>query len=466
MGEGNRRPGGLRIGWACRDVTPQRASVLRGQFYARISEGIGDRVTVTALAMESDGEGGGCSQAIMVSCDTVGIPAAIQQQVRESVGGRLPDFDPRMLFLHATHTHTAPTMEDGIYPPQDKPVMPPTEYAALFVKGVVEAAEEAWKGRASGGLSWACGQAVVGHNRRAVYLDGSARMYGKTNDEQFACIEGYEDHGLNVLLTWEAGRKLTGMVVNLACPSQVGEHGLLVSADFWHETREQLRSRYGGHLFVLPQCAPAGDQSPHFLLFEDLEAAMRRRRGLSERQEIARRIVNAIDDVFDGAKADIRTELVFEHLVETVELPVRMVTEEEYEQARTECRKLEADAEMEASRRFVHLGRNRRVIERYDTQATAPRHGVEVHVLRLGEVAIATNPFELFLDFGLRIKARSSALQAFLVQLACAYDGYLPTRRAVQGRSYGAEVASNLIGPEGGQVLVDRTVELINGLWT
>jgi len=465
MGVGNRSAGGLRIGWACRDVTPERPSVLRGQFYTRISEGVGDPVTVTALAVESTGPGEGRSQAIMISCDLVGIPAAIQQKVRESLRDHLPDFDPKMLFMHATHTHTAPTVEDGRYPPQDAPVMPPTEYAALFVKGVAEAAREAWKGRVSGGLSWAYGQAVVGHNRRAVYLDGSARMYGKTNDEQFACIEGYEDHGLNVLLTWDAEGKLTGMVVNLACPSQVSEHEVMVSADFWHETREELRRRHGRDLFVLPQCAPAGDQSPHFLLFEDLEAAMRQRRGISERQEIARRIANAVDDLLDGAESDIRTELVFEHLVETVELPVRMVTKEECEQARAECGKLEADAEIEASRKFVHLGRNRRVIERYDTQGAAPSHGVEVHVLRLGEVAMATNPFELFLDFGLRVKARSSALQAFLVQLACACDGYLPTQRAVQGRSYGAEVASNLIGPEGGQVLVDRTVELINGLW-
>ena len=29
---------------------------------------------------------------------------------------------------------------------------------------------------------------------------------------------------------------------------------------------------------------------------------------------------------------------------------------------------------------------------------------VEVHVLRLGDVAMATNPFELFLDYGIQIK--------------------------------------------------------------
>jgi len=43
---------------------------------------------------------------------------------------------------------------------------------------------------------------------------------------------------------------------------------------------------------------------------------------------------------------------------------------------------------------------------------------VEVHVIRLGDMAIASNRFELYLDFGIRIKARCPAVQTFVVQLA------------------------------------------------
>jgi len=479
----------LRIGWAGRDITPDRPNLLRGQFYVRVSKGVGDPITATALALETSGAGGRPSQAIIVSCDLVGLSAEVQEQVRDALRPRLPDFDPQMLWIGATHTHDAPALDEGQYPEQPSEVMTPTEYAAFFTERVAEAAEEAWKSLAPGGVSWAFGQAVVGHNRRAMYLDGSARMYGRTDQDDFAGIEGYEDHGLNVLMTWDAKKALTGMIVNLACPSQATEHLQVVSADFWHETRQALRRRYGEGLFVLPQCSPAGDQSPHLLLYDRLEAAMRQRRAypevdadlylrgleesvaartrrrLPERHEIARRIANGVADVFEGAAAAVQTDLVFEHLVETVELPARLVSDEEYKQAEAEYRTLEADTEMEASRRFVHMGRNRRVIERYERQKTRKHVPVELHVLRLGDVALATNPFELFLDFGLRMKARSKALQMFLVQLACGCSGYLPTERAVAGRSYGAEVASNLVGPEGGQVLVDRTVELVNGLW-
>ena len=86
-------------------------------------------------------------------------------------------------------------------------------------------------------------------------------------------------------------------------------------------------------------------------------------------------------------------------------------------------------------------------------------------MIRLGDVAIATNPFELYLDYGVRIEARSKAEQTFIVQLACGSGGYLPSARAIAGGSYGAGPENGPVGPEGGQVLVERTVELIGALF-
>jgi hypothetical protein len=89
---------------------------------------------------------------------------------------------------------------------------------------------------------------------------------------------------------------------------------------------------------------------------------------------------------------------------------------------------------------------------------------MELHVVRLGDVAICTNPFELYTDFGLAMKARSPALQTFVIQLAGA-GTYLPSARAVAGGGYSAIAESNAVGPEAGQVLVDRTIAVLESLW-
>jgi hypothetical protein len=110
--------------------------------------------------------------------------------------------------------------------------------------------------------------------------------------------------------------------------------------------------------------------------------------------------------------------------------------------------------------------RSKAVLDRHAQQQQGdPYYEMELHVLRLGDVAIATNPFELFLDFGIQIKARSKAIQTFLIQLACGSGRYLPTERAVPGGGYSAEVVDNTVGPQGGKVLVNATVEAINALW-
>ncbi len=64
----------------------------------------------------------------------------------------------------------------------------------------------------------------------------------------------------------------------------------------------------------------------------------------------------------------------------------------------------------------------------------------------------------------IRIKARSKATQTFVLQI-CGFGSYLPTERALAGGSYSAIPQSNIFGPEGGQMLVDKTVDIIDELW-
>jgi hypothetical protein len=204
--------------------------------------------------------------------------------------------------------------------------MPAPEYREFAAQRIAEAVEQAWKGRKPGGVSFGLGRAVVGHNRLIAYANVHSRMYGKTDHPDFSHVEGYEDHSVNLLYTWDADRKLTGVVVNVACPSQVGA-GSRISADFWHETRNELRSRLGKGLFVLPQCSAAGDQSPTVLVDKKAESRMQQLTGRSRRQEIAVRLADAVTSVLPIAETTIDFNLVFARHVEQVQITRRQLTE-------------------------------------------------------------------------------------------------------------------------------------------
>jgi len=454
----------LFIGTASVNITPSQPVALSGQRRTRIAHEVESPATATALAIETrDGEKV-LDQAIMVSCDLAGIQDGIQDRVREQVKARLPDFDVSKLFLAATHTHTAPVTGKGVYVIPEKGVIKPLEYVDFLNKRLEDAVVQAWRNRQPGGVSWGLGHALVAHNRRAVYANGNARMYGATDGPSFRGIEGYEDHYVDVLFFFNADRELIATAVNVACPSQEVENREKVNADFWHETRLLLRKRFGEDLQVIAWTGASGNQSPHLMWYKRAEERMRKLRGLTRLEEIARRIDVAVDQAYRGAKKDIRFDVSLTHRVKRIQLPARMVTEREFAEAKAFC-SAAAKEEKPDPRKCLERMWSQSTVDRYERQKANPHYTMELHCLRLGDVAICTNPFELYTEFGVRIKARSKAVQTFVVQLACGSGAYLPTREALQGGSYSTAVYSNLVGPEGGDSLVDQTVEAINAMW-
>lgn len=459
--------GTLHVGWASRDITPDRPVALAGQFNKRISTGVRTRISLTALALETRDGDRSLDQAILVSCDLVAIRDGIQERLRKLLEGKLEGFDLRKLVLSATHTHTAPATDNRWHDVTEDGVMKPSEYTEFFLGLAAEAVAEAWRARRPGGVTWGLGYAVVGLNRRMVYADGRAVMYGKNDRPDFRGTEGTEDHGVESLFFFDGERNLTGVAVNVACPSQVLEHETRISSDFWDDVRVILRQRYSPNLHILGWCGSAGDQSPHPQFRKAADARMRKLHGnVSETRAIAQRLADAVDYAYLGAKKEVVTEVPLVHRVEELRLPGRRITEAEVRSARAVCESIQRKpAEKRDPVDIARLRWHGAVVDRYERPEEFAVYPVELHVLRLGDVAIATNAFELFLDYGVQIRARSRSLQTFLIQLACGAGGYLPTERAVAGGGYSAIPESGRVGPEGGRVLVDRTVEVLNGLW-
>lgn len=452
----------LLIGAATTSITPDQPIALDGQFGTRISRGVENPITATAVAIEARQDGRCVDQAVLVSCDLVAIRPPLLAAVRQRLAEKLSEVEPRKVIFTATHTHTSGVTEEGKYELPKEGVMQPGQYVTFLVDRLEELIGNAWKQRRPGGVSWGLGHAVVGYNRRAVYANGSAAMYGKTDTPDFRGIEGYEDHGLEMLFFWDQAQPQTPLAVgvNVACPSQEVESRSMINADFWHDVRQQFQTGEYKDVLVLGWPGAAGDQSPHRMYRKAAEERMIKLRGLTYTQEIGRRMASQIHDVCPLVRQDVRSAVPFAHKVEDVALPVRKVTEKEATAAQAE---IDALAKKPGTaRRQLWL---QKVVDRYHAQDNEPTLSVEVHALRIGDVALVTNPFELFLDYGVQMQGRSKAVQTFVLQLTNGSASYLPTERAVKGGSYSAIVASNRVGPEGGQVLVERSVELINSLW-
>jgi len=466
----------FNIGAAWSDMTPSKSVPLWGQGHLRLSQGVDTPLAVHAVALESvDGERR-IDSTIFVSVDLVIVPGNLLDAVQKKVAGKDNTIDANKLVVSATHTHTAQTvcLDMPKLPAADN-IMDYPEAIDFTAERIADAVVRAWKSRKPGKIAFGLDFGVVGWSRRAVYADGHAQMYGNANQPDFRGYEAMEDHDIGSIFFLDENDALLAVAVNVACPSQEVEGRNTINADFWHPVRETLAKRFGSDLVVLGWCSAAGDVSPHVQYRRAAISRMNALRQLNEMNEIARKIDRAVADTWEAVQKTASADVPLAHRVETLPLPMRKVTEQEYQSAKAECGKIAETLKANPNKAHAELdwmfgAWHGDVVKRYESQQKDAdvRHPATIHVVRLGDAAVFTNQFELFTDFGIQMKARSPAVQTFVVQLVGSHGGlgsYLPTERAVRGGSYSAIIQSTPVGPEGGQVLVEETLKIANELF-
>ena len=492
----------LKAGWAEESITPEKRIALRGQFAERISEYVETPITATALAIEDGNE-----QMIICSCDLVGISMNLLDDVRKRIAEKNKEIDTKKVIISAIHTHSshsyytgeegsfkrAKAILDSFLPPEKQyqvkvsakgdDFMNDDEALEFLTERIADAAVKAWENRKPAKFAQGFGRAAIGMCRRVCYSDGSARMWGDTNSAAFTELEGGNDSGIEMLFFYDEAGKLTGVVANIACPAQVLEHRLFISSDYWGKVKILLREKYGEDIFVLGLCSAAGDQCPRDLIRwvnpeSPIDDPNIERNDYIERDAdpsmfdikgswlVGKRIVNEIVMALEDVEKTY-DEAILKHEVMTLDLPLRRVTPKDYEEAVEALEKYASRVKdhidfNDNAKMHIHTG----TIIRWQTQHKQNIYPIEVHIARLGNVAIATNPFELFLDYGNQIRARSRARQTILIQLACGDEGYLPTEKAEKGSHYSAYVSSGTVGHQGGDMLVRISTEEINKMFS
>lgn len=498
----------MKIGWSRRDVSSTEPVNLPGQYHARISMGILDPITISVLVIEDDKDA-----VIFISGDFVSAEN-ILDEIREKIAAKNGKVPTDKVIYSTTHTHCSPAYAKEDYqtnvPHDGIEVYPSYKYREFLTDSISDAVVEAYENRTEGSIAYGYGYAVTSHSRRTTYFDdlslrpdkggsnlfepnGHAKMYGNTNDDMFAGYEGGTDPFVNLMYTFDIKGTLTGAIINVPCPSQNSEGEHMQTASFWNEVRNALRKKYGD-IGILPQCAAAGDLAPRTLHYkaaenrrfalkygtEPLEPRALAQREIYIRHDICERICDAFHEVLAWAKKDMITDAPIEHTVKTILLEEYPITKEEYEYSKTQVERIVQEGYKNTGNINLDFHDNTIsakarsafgiIVERYEMQQQSAKTKMELHVVRIGDVAFATNPFELYIDFQHRIQARSPFTQTFIVQLAAQPDGYakpfyLATERAVANRGYSAIMTSCQVSAEGGQTLVEETVKELKDLY-
>ncbi len=461
----------LLVGAVSVNITPDLPVSLVGQYYRRCATTVQSPLRAQILVVDGEADG-----VTFVACDLLGIPEVFVRQVRGCVRDLKPDYPVEEIIFSAIHTHSAPYLSedhgastwgrDFNWMPGDALERHPDEYAKKIASEIARGILQAWESRRPARYAAGMDHVSVSYNRRTVYADGTAQMYGNTNRPDFVRMEGSGDDGIHFMSFSDVSdSSLIAALIEVPCPAQILEHHDFVSSDYWEEARKILAANYGEQAVLVGICGAAGDLSPRDIVRmampepEMHSTVMYQPEGA---ERIAKRIMTAFDNFIENREFEDSPRLI--HSTKLLELPIWQVSQKERDDAREDYLKwrvLHKDmkdfTEAEAYNMSICSG----ILVRWELQQQRQTHPVEIHALRIGSAWMATNPFELFVEYADRIRSRFGGGNGFICQLSGGYQGYLPSREAIRHKGYSALVCNGLYGGDGGDLLVEQTLALL-----
>jgi neutral ceramidase len=407
----------LRAGVAKADITPPPGERMWG-FETRTTPARStlDPLYARVLVLEA-----GTQRLALVTLDlgrSFGPEATeeIRQAVRQSSG-------ITCLLLSASHTHSAPTVQD-VY----KKGVPPWERAAR--EKIKNAIRDAAAHLADARLGTGTGIAYIGHNRLRVDENGKVGWFER-NPTKIPTAP--VDPTVTVLRIDTADGKPLAVVVNYAChPVVLGEDNLQYSADYPATMNRVVEQAMGaGAMSFFLQGAP-GDINPYFTQQPIAQDAVKMRDWTGEQlgKEAAR------------VAKEIRTAADNNASIQSSEELVKF--------------RLRWDPQQFHAALLKFLGPE--LLETYG-DPSAPEYSVPAATVLINkQIAIATFPGEPFVEFQMNWRDRCPVRTTLLAGYTNGYYGYFPTIAAAARGGYGAASASTWLEPGAGEWIVDRAV--------
>jgi hypothetical protein len=327
------------------------------------------------------------------------------------------------------------------------------EYMERLEVWLVDLAKKTVKSAHPGKIGWGKGAVQIGFNRRLTWADGSHSMHGDSTRPDFTGLEGPDDPQHLALFAVDSNEELVAILHhNTSHPTVFYADGVY-SADYPGEARRILREEFG-KIPVLYLNGAQGDIAMDNMLNP---------RNESDEDKLMRlgRLV-ADETLRLYRQAEYHDHIVLAHNYEDLKMNVRLPEPKRLEEARKVLARIDAGEEIRGMDMIMAFG----AVHLQETFGENPVDTVPVHGVRIGDVALVTQPCELFCQFGLDIKRRSPAPITAVVGLTDGYCGYCPTVYGLMGGGYsGAPINWTRLEPYAGHKIVESGSKLLNVLW-
>lgn len=466
--------GVLRVGAAVSEITPEMEYPVHGYYYERLSTGMKDPLQAKALVFRQ-----GNHAAAFVVCDLSAIASDLSKAVRKRVTQQtgIPE---RHIIVAATHTHTGPDYTRELFSVASGRPLPESwanrqPYVPKLIEAIAAAVANADTAAKEAKLfaGTATQDPPVAFNRRGLTKNGEIRTWYGLNDPEILRPAGPIDSSVGIMVVRDAAQ---GSISALLCSHALHADtvsGTLWSADYPYFIARTVKSAFGNSVIALFANGCCGN-----INHVDPKGSAR------NSTEFIGTALGKTVTAATSQLVEVRTPQL-QVRREEVKLPLQVSTPEQLSQAKRLLLEIQAGKTADF---YEHVDAYKRMVLEHlrgpsDVEETMSLIGsglseskadsgdslsVEVQVITLGrDVAIVALPGEVFVEYGLAIKAASPFRTTLVIELCNSSETlYIPTRSAYvpTASSFvagGYEVVNSTTMPGSGDLLVDAAIRML-----
>jgi len=420
----------LRAGAATSNITPWLDEPVVGGWKAAPAEHVHDELWARCLVLDD-----GTTRLAIVVCDNLGIPREVFDEAKNLVHAHT-GLSVECMLMASTHTHSSISCrwKAGGTPDSESP-----DYGRLVVRRISDGVRRAIRHLEPARLAW--GAADVPDqvfNRRWLMKPGTplpdpfglpvaGRGQGGAGDRvkmnpghqrpELLEPSGPVDPQVCFLSVQSAEGRPIALVANYSLHYVGGTGRQEISADYFGAFADRIQHLVGADRLDPPFVGMMSNGTSGNINNINFAAPPDRRPPYEKIRLVADRVAQA---VFDRCQTlTYRTDVTLAMRQRELDLAVRKPTPEQLAQAREMLAHPEWPDKLPHQRTYAG-----RIVQQHEAPATTR---VILQAVRIGDVGIATVPFETFVETGLELKARSPLRPTFTISLANGSGGYLPT---------------------------------------
>jgi hypothetical protein len=441
-----------QAGMAEIDITPPVGFRMAGYFDERFSTGVHDPLKAKAMVLQQGGR-----QIALVFCDLIGLSLDISRPARERASG-LTGIPVTNIIIAATHSHTGPLFDDvrgdyfhkeaiKKYGKDTHEVIDLPEFLRdRLVKVIVAAKANLRPSELEAGIAT---QKGISFNRRYLMKDGTLRTNPGLRNPKVIGPAGPIDPDVGILLVKHIGQpEPVGGLTVFAMHADTTS-GTLFSADYPYGLQQTLRETFGGNYISAFAAGTSGNinhvdtSKPPGTRVNGADIAFQLGTTLGKT------VLADVPDLTPIDHPDLGSRS------ETLMLPLQKVTPRDIAEAQVVLPRM-ADPHVD----FFEKVRATTVLDLAHRPKIYP---MEVQVFRLDkETAIVCLPAEIFVEFGLAIKAASPFKRTMVIEISNDRPSYVPTLKAFPQGGY--EVMNSRVAPGGGEKMTEAAIKMLNEL--